>query len=920
MNLPVDDKLNQAIEHHGAQRFDEAQALYRSILQADPRHAQANHYMGLLAVQTGDVRAGLPYLRAAAEAAPGHEDYEAVYADAVALANSRTEAAPQTPASGDALADEFVATLRVLAQLQNHGQVEALARQMVSLLPDHPDGWKALSGALLQQGRVTDAVGPLRQAAALAPGDEATRRLLQFAQTFDTAIAEHQKGQLDRAEALYLEALHLQPDNPDANYNMGTLAVQTARYDAALPHFETAIGAYPNRVQYWASYANALHLAGQNAAAAIALDMARQRGLAGPALETLALLITGDVPQAAPAARPAAAAPTTATREGRAAVAHFNAGRLAEAEAAARRVVEHAPLDALGWKVLGCALHQQKRLHEALAPLERTLELHPDDCEALQAITDTLRHRGERQRAEFASRRLLALRPDFPEAHRLLGAVLAGQGQYAEAQSRCRRAVEMMPDSALAHDSLGAVLLESGDLAGAEACYRRALEIEPGNKSTHTSLLFCMSHSENTSPAELAAAHRHFGEVFETPLLQQRIAHAIPRDPERTLNVGFVSGDLLNHAVASFFEPVLARLARDRSLTLHAYYNFTKTDAATTRLRAHFAHWTPVFDLSDEALAERIRADGIDVLIDLSGHTDRHRLLTFARKPAPVQASWIGYPGSTGLSAIDYYIADRFFVPHELAGQFTEKLLHLPAIAPFMPEPEAPPVNPLPALSNGHLTFGSFNRLNKLRPNVIALWSRLLRALPDARLMLAGMPQNANLSELIGWFGEHGIVRERLDFRPRASVPVYLEQHHRVDICLDTFPYAGGTTTLHSLWMGVPTLTLPGGTVPSRGSSRSLAHLGLESFIARDADDFVRKGIDWASRIPELAALREEMRARCLRSPMFQPEVVAHSLSRALRIAWRRWCDGLPPVAFEVPGDTGRAHVEFPESMTPGGA
>jgi predicted O-linked N-acetylglucosamine transferase (SPINDLY family) len=261
----------------------------------------------------------------------------------------------------------------------------------------------------------------------------------------------------------------------------------------------------------------------------------------------------------------------------------------------------------------------------------------------------------------------------------------------------------------------------------------------------------------------------------------------------------------------------------------------------------------------------------------------------------------MGYPGTTGLTAMDYYFADRFHVPaHHAQGQFVEKVAHLPANAPFQPARLAPPVNGLPALHNGYLTFGSFNRINKLQPRAIALWSELLRALPDSRMLLGAMPPDAGCETLIEWFGKEGIARERLDFRTRAGMPVYLQQHHQVDICLDTFPYSGGTTTVHAMWMGVPTITLAGHLMASRGSTAALSFAGLSDFVAKDSADFVAKGVAWANDLTGLAELRASMRSRCAESPMFQPAVIAAGLSASLREMWRRWCAGVAPAALDV--------------------
>ncbi len=335
-------------------------------------------------------------------------------------------------------------------------------------------------------------------------------------------------------------------------------------------------------------------------------------------------------------------------------------------------------------------------------------------------------------------------------------------------------------------------------------------------------------------------------------------------------------------------------------LSLHAYYNNYVNDDVTDRLRRYFAFWNPVANLSDSNLAEKIHAEGIDILIDLTGHSAKNRLSVFARKPAPIQVSWIGYPGTTGLRAMDYYFADRFLLPPAFDSQFTEKIVRLPANAPFRPDPNAPPINALPALSNGFITFGSFNRPNKLSHKVISLWAKLLRMLPNSRIVLGGLLKESSQGTLAAWFNEEGIAASRIDFHQRSSMDQYLRLHHQVDICLDTYPYNGGTTTLHALWMGVPTLTMASNSMPGRVGTAIMSAVGLHGFVINTPEAFVAHGTQWASQLPALAELRASLRAQLINSPLLQPELLAHGLNTAFRTMWRRWCEELPLESFEV--------------------
>jgi predicted O-linked N-acetylglucosamine transferase (SPINDLY family) len=250
---------------------------------------------------------------------------------------------------------------------------------------------------------------------------------------------------------------------------------------------------------------------------------------------------------------------------------------------------------------------------------------------------------------------------------------------------------------------------------------------------------------------------------------------------------------------------------------------------------------------------------------------------------------------------MDYYLADRHFLPRaQFEAQFTEQIVHLPSIVAFQPFEGAPAVNALPALKNGYMTFGSFNRQSKISSSVIEQWSKLLRALPESRMVLGGLPKQDRFEALAERFASEGIAPERLSFHARSGMDAYLDLHRQVDLCLDTFAYNGGTTTLHALWMGVPTLTIAGETAPRRGGATFLGNVGLEPFIARDAEDFLQEGLHWAAKLPALARVRRELRKSFAKSALGQPALVTAGLERALRIMWQRWCAGLPPEAFDV--------------------
>lgn len=701
------------------------------------------------------------------------------------------------------------------------------------------------------------------------------------------ALLELEAGRVDQAVALYRAVLELQPGHAEAHYRLALLDRQAGRLADAIAHHAAALQASPEEEAYWLGYLDALVDARQFASAAELLALGRGHGLQGPAVEAIAARI------AAEGAPPAADIDAAARL--------FAAGRLFEAGAAARALTERYPQHPFGWKLLGGVLHAGGDLPGALQAMDAAAQYGPDDAETLSNLGLLLRKAGRAPEAEPVLARALALDAGNVHAHNHLAVTLMDLGRLHEAHASASAAVARDPAHREAGNTLAVVLQRQGRLAEAVEAYRRVLARHPDDTDAHSNMLFCMSQMDGITPADLFAEHRRFGQRLEG-ILGAPEPWDNPREPERRLRIGFVSGDLRNHAVASFVEPVLERLAGRPGVALYAYYTYPLHDAVSARLRGYMAGWCDCAALDDTALAQRIRADGIDILIDLAGHTAHNRLPLFARKPAPLQATWIGYPFSTGLAAMDYYLTDRYILPPgQFDHLFTEKLVHLPVSAPFQPLPDAPDVVPLPALAHGYLTFGSFNRLSKISRNVVALWSRLLRAVPDARLLVAGMPEGGGEEELMGWLAKEGIAPERVRLHPRTGMRDYLALHNEVDINLDTFPYSGGTTTLHALWMGVPTLTLAGDTAAGRQTACILEHNGLHAFVGEDADAFVGKGMAAARDLAALNEMRLSMRYRFApTSPAFL-EQVADGVEHALRLMWRRWCANQPAATLDVP-------------------
>ena len=693
------------------------------------------------------------------------------------------------------------------------------------------------------------------------------------------AMQLQMSGQLDLAEQLYRAILRVAPQHAAANYCWGMLQVQLRRPSDALPYLKAALEAQLQIPDYWLGYLEALVLLGRHDAARNILALGRRQGLAGPAVDEFEQRLQASLRSAAGPVKPTKSTRKTLRDQRRELRRHetellalVGQNKTTEATALARSMTERFPDSGLGWKILGAFMPQGDRVEEAIAVMRTAIRLLPGDAEAHVNLGITLARAKRPKEGEGYLKRAIELDPSLAAAHFRLAVAYELQGRYAEAEASLRRG-----------RTLGTT----------------AMSVARDDELSYSHMLFFMGHNPAVGAEELFAEHRRFGEHMENPLRTAWPRHVNSREPQRRLEVGFVSGDFYNHSVPRFLEPILRQLATRPGLRLHAYSNNSREDDTTLLLKTRFPHWNLVSELSHDQLAERIMSDGIDVLIDLSGHTGFNRLPMFARKPAPVQISWLGYPGTTGLQAMDYYLADRHWLPPgRFDGLFTEKLVYLPDRWAFELHPDTPPVGPLPALKTHCLTFGSFHRLGKITPAAIRLWSQLLLAMPQASMRLIGIPLDGEQLPLLESFAAQGIGADRLTLLDRCPTARYLELHNTVDIALDTQPYSGATTTMHSLSMGVPTLTVAGTTSQARACAGILGNIGLPGFVATGALDLIEKAQYWAEHLPELAELRAGLRARLQTSPGGQPDLIAGHLEAAVRHMWTRWCAGSPAESF----------------------
>lgn len=715
--------------------------------------------------------------------------------------------------------------------------------------------------------------------------------------------APHRSASANPGLAALADAAAREPGNAQAHAALAVALQREGQLAQALDSHRRALALDPGLTGLHALMAPVLRALDRHDEAVVSYRAALRLQPRNPALHaglSASLLASGDPQGAAAAAREACAlAPREADHRLALAAAQHAMGEFDQAIDSLAAALALQPDNLAAQTDLAATLARRYRHDEAVGAYRRALELAPDNVDLMANLGAALVATERREEAAALYQRALALCPDHPVLLREMGLAQQLLGNDEQAVDWLERAARLDPDDVLSHTYLGYALHEMGRHAEALTHYRRAAELSPDSPDAYSMMLFALSHTTE-DPAELLAAHLGFAERWERPVAGQRRPHPNGRDPARRLNVGFVSGDLCNHAVASFVEPILALLGESAELSLYAYYNNPNEDVVTQRFRQSIPNWRPIAGLDDDAVEALVRADGIDILVDMHGHTPRHRLTLFARKPAPVQATWIGYAGTTGLQAVDYYITDGFRAPEGLFDdQFSEKIARLPLVSTFQPSPVAPPLSPLPALANGYLTFGSFHRASKLSRKVIAQWATLLRAIPDARLVIGGIHRGAR-GVLQGWLDEEGIAHARVDLHERTNMADYLAMHAQIDICLSPFPYTGATTVCHALWMGVPTLATTGPTNPSHSVACYLAHLRLDMFIAPDEATFVQLGVMLSQNLAELAALRAGMRERFNASLVGHPVVAAAGMQQALRVMWQRWCAGEAPSPLRV--------------------
>ncbi|HKT99307.1 MAG TPA: tetratricopeptide repeat protein [Paraburkholderia sp.] len=579
---------------------------------------------------------------------------------------------------------------------------------------------------------------------------------------------------------------------------------------------------------------------------------------------------------------------------------HFNYGTMllkarafARAQAVLRRTVAIAPHHANAWNNLAKAMLAENRVTQALEVLEHARTLAPDSVEVLTNLGAILSGGARIDEARAVLERAIELDPQRVSAWSNLGSVLLKLSRHDEARAALARAVELKPDFADAHINLGNVCSKAGRIDEAIACYRRALACDPANIGANSNLLFSLMFALDDAHAIRAEAEQ-FSARHEAALLAASAGerHANPPETARRLRIGYVSPDFRNHCQSLFTTPLFSHHDHT-AFEIVCYALSPQRDDVTARLATYADIWRDVCEFDDARLAQQIRDDGIDILVDLTMHMDGARRLLFARRPAPVQVAWLAYPGTTGSPAIGWRLTDPWIDPPDaphIDGQYTERSLRLPdtfwCYDALVPDAE---VNASPAHWAGHITFGCLNNPCKLTETTLSLWSGVFAALPDARLVLMAPPGSAR-EQIAMRLAAHGVDPARVSFVGFQSRADYLRTYHLIDIALDTFPANGHTTSLDAFWMGVPVPTRFGRSAVSRAGLCLLTNLGLPELATDNDADYVAIVTSLARDLPRLAALRAGLRTRMQASPLMDGARFARNVEAAYRHMWEAWC------------------------------
>jgi protein O-GlcNAc transferase len=760
-------------------------------------------------------------------------------------------------------------------------EARRLYAQFLESSPDHPTALFRLGLLEFQAARPESALPLLERAAAGAPGE--SRHHVGLGQVRQSL------GQLAGAAEAYRRAIDIDPESSDVHFALGNVLQTLGGYADAISAYERAVKLQPDSFAALNNLGNCLQRCGRFHEGAAAYSRALQlRPSEAGAMANLGTVLQ-EIDRADEAIELLRAAldlqPTQVAHAVNLGIALCRRREFAEAQSVLRRALDQDPHSADAAFNLGNALHGLGRSQDAADMYGQALHLRPAFVDASINLGNMQREMGQFTAAAASYEAALKVQPDSVVAMNNAGALLRTLGRFDEAEDMLRRGLRVSPGHAALYDNLGSVLKDAGELDAAIDSFRRSLSLEPNNPATHSNLAYAQSFQATQPQPILEECLRWNNRFAGVPRLEPRRR---PNPSPRRLRIGYVSADFREHCQTLFTTPLLSHHDHT-AFDIYCYSSVERPDEQTRRLATYADVWRDVRTLDDAALAERIRADEIDILVDLTMHMARSRLLTFARKPAPIQMAWLAYPGTTGIGAMDFRVSDPRLDPEGFDEHYSERTIRLPdSFWCYDPLTTEPQVNPLPALERGYVTLGCLNNPCKLTDSTLRLWGRVMRAVPTSRLRILA-PSGRHGQRVVQRLVLQGITSGRVElvpYRPRAD---YLRYYHEIDLGLDTFPYNGHTTSLDSLWMGVPTVTRVGETSVGRGGLSQLFQLGLTELTANTDAAFVDIAVALCGNLPKLAQLRNSLRERLEQSPLMDGQRFALQMESAYRYLWQRY-------------------------------
>jgi len=736
--------------------------------------------------------------------------------------------------------------LGVLAGQQGHyAEAVKLIKKAIAIAPKQPTFHYNLGNALMGLGKLAPASQSFQRTLALQPN---------HANAYNNLGTVLEKlGKWAEAIACYQKILQFDPNYEDAYYNLGVVFTKQGKLDEAKHCYQQVLALNPHHATASNNLGNILRMQQQAEEALFYY----QRALAG--------------------------APNYPELYANLGSTFQELHRWEEAITCYQQLLHLNPQGSDNYKKLGSICYHQGQLRQAAECYQQALSFNPTDADAHNQLGTIFYHLNQFEAAIESYQRALSIAPQDAKLHNNLGVVFKSQGKLKQATTCFHQAVSLA-ESAHYYNNLGLTCKQQGLIPQALAYFQRALESQPV-AWIHSNWLLTMQYVTEATASSIFAEHQKFNEYYAKPLA----AGGLSRRPHQRLKIGYVSADFYSHAVAHVLELPLANHDHQQ-FEIVCYYNHVKTETVTARFQHYADHWRNCAALSDEALAEQIRQDQIDILVDLSGHLAGNRLLVFARKPAPVQITYLGYPNTTGLETIDYRISDPYVDPPGITEAFnSETLIRMPtSYFCYRPPDASPPVNKLPASHQNYVTLGSLNGHYKLNVKLFELWALLLKMLPTAKLFIKNNSLN---DEAVGQtlreqFAQWAIDPDRLQLAGHTPYPLHLTAYHAIDIALDSFPFTGGITTFEALWMGVPVITLVGERPVSRQGFSILTTLGLTELITHTPAEYVDQVVKLASDIKYLQHLRATLRDRLQSSPLMDAPIFTRHLEALYRQVW----------------------------------